>query len=125
MSKVTIPEPEAFLYVNGEHRGVSLNLCGGMDLSDGTVRYALITTDQAEAYANAMVKQALEALNNQAQKLYESSLKSRSARDGAADEDELKAIDLWNVEGIGVAKAYTNMQKAIRALIPKEPPCET
>lgn len=60
MSKVTTPSPEAFLYVNGEHRGVSLNLCGGMDLSDGTVRHGLITTTQAEAYADARVQKALE-----------------------------------------------------------------
>lgn len=60
MSKVTMPEPEAFLYLNGEHRGVSLNFRSDMNLSEGTVRYALITTDQAEAYAAAKVLEALE-----------------------------------------------------------------
>ena len=54
------PEPEAYLYVNGKHRGVSLNFHGDMDLSEGTVRHALITTDQAEAYAIDRVREALE-----------------------------------------------------------------
>ena len=59
-SKTTMPEPEAFLYVDGKHRGVSLNLCDGMDLSGGTVRESLITTTQAEAYAAAKVREALK-----------------------------------------------------------------
>ena len=60
MSKVTLPEPDAYLYVNGDHRGVSLNFRSDMDLSEGTVRHALITTDQAEAYAAAKVRDALD-----------------------------------------------------------------
>lgn len=120
-NKVTMPDPVAWVR---QHPDRALT---DQFLEDAVIEPVrkrsgawtpLITTWQAEAYANAMVKQALEALNNQAQELYESSLKSRLTRDGAADEDELKAIDLWNVESVGMAKAYTNMQKAIRTLIP-------
>jgi len=117
-NKTTMPDPMVEVdkhIVSSELQYTYLAPCGGLE--HGT---ELITTEQAEAYANAMVKQVLEALNNQAQELYESSLNSRCARDGAADEDELKAIDLWNADAVGMAKAYTTMQKAIRALIPKE-----
>lgn len=113
------PDETGYYYFRGDFGNIAYRFQLGAQASN------FITTDQAEAYANARVREALEELNNQAQKLYESSLKSRLTRDGAADEDELKAIDLWNVEAVGMAKAYTTMQKAIRALIPKEPPCET
>lgn len=112
-NKTTMPEAVAYQWLDTGHFRKKVPAD-----ADASAFRSLITTDQAEAYANAMVKQAMEELNNQAQELYESSLKSRLTRDGAADEDELKAIDLWNVESVGMAKAYTNMQKAIRALIP-------
>lgn len=60
MKKATMPEPAAYLYVNGEHRGVSLDLRGDMDLSEGTDRQALVTVEQAEAYAQARVREAAE-----------------------------------------------------------------
>lgn len=53
-------EPVAYLYVSGEHRGVRLHKCTEMSLPTNTIEQGLITTDQAKAYADAMVREALE-----------------------------------------------------------------
>lgn len=53
-------EPVAYLYVNGEHRGVRLHKCTEMSLPTNTIEQGLITTDQAKAYADARVQEALE-----------------------------------------------------------------
>jgi hypothetical protein len=50
---VTLPEPDAYLYVNGNHRGVSLEWRSDMDLSVGTERHALYTEKQVRAIAAA------------------------------------------------------------------------
>lgn len=52
-------QAEAYLYVNGEHRGVSLHPRNGMELSVGTTRHDLVTVEQAEAHAAAKVREAL------------------------------------------------------------------
>ena len=41
-----LPNPDAYLYVNGEHRGVSLAWRGDMDLAEGTERHNLYTVQQ-------------------------------------------------------------------------------
>jgi hypothetical protein len=46
---VPLPEPDAYLYVNGNHRGVSLEWRSDMDLSAGTERHALYTEKQCRA----------------------------------------------------------------------------
>lgn len=45
-----------------DHRGVSLNIRGDMDLSAGTERHSLVKAASAEAYANAQELAALESL---------------------------------------------------------------
>ncbi|NYT64884.1 hypothetical protein H0A58_02735 [Alcaligenaceae bacterium] len=60
MSKVTMPEAEAHLYVNGHHRGVSLFMRSDVDMSDGTTRQDLIATEQAETHATARVRDTLK-----------------------------------------------------------------
>lgn len=102
MNKVTMPEPEAFLYVNGEHRGVSLNFRDDMDLSEGTVRHALITTDQAEAYATARVRAAMSAAFEKAAQ--------RSMRMPHYSDFER-----------GYAEGRSHAAMEIREFIPKEP----
>ena len=53
-------EPVAYLYRNGEHQGVRLHKCTEMSLPTNTVQQGLITANQAKAYADAMVREALE-----------------------------------------------------------------
>ena len=43
---VELPEPDAYLYVNGDHRGVGLAWRGDMDLAEGTERHNLFTEQQ-------------------------------------------------------------------------------
>jgi len=62
MTKVAMPEPTAYLYVHGEQEGVRLHKCSEMGLYAGTIEHSLITTDQAEAYKDACVREALEAV---------------------------------------------------------------
>ena len=101
------PEPEAYLYVNGKHRGVSLNFHGDMDLSEGTVRHALITTNQAESYADSKVREALEDAAK-IPRAYAESLDRQGW--GNRFPDELTAI----------FNASNNMADRIRALIQQE-----
>lgn len=56
----SLPDAEAYLYVNGNQRGVSLYYRSDSEISEGTSRFPLITTDQAEAYAQARVREVLE-----------------------------------------------------------------
>ena len=43
---VELPEPDTYLYVNGEHRGVGLAWRGDMDVAEGTERHNLFTEQQ-------------------------------------------------------------------------------
>lgn len=58
MTKVTMPEPVMRIYAEGGIRTVTEWRDGARDLPDGD--HDLITTTQAEAYANARVREALE-----------------------------------------------------------------
>jgi len=51
-----LPYAEAYLYVNGEQRGVSLHYRGDLDLPEGTTRFGLITTEQADDRARAAIE---------------------------------------------------------------------
>lgn len=51
-----MPESEAYLYVNGDHRGVSLHYRSDMGISEGTVRKSLITTEQAAEWAREVIR---------------------------------------------------------------------
>lgn len=103
------PEVEAYLYVNGAHRGVSLNLRGDMDLSVGTGRHDLVTAASADAYANAQVLAALQSLAAFASEHYRGALANRET-----DDSDIHARN-WNLEQTGQARAYTAIEHEIRA----------
>lgn len=107
MSKVTTPEAEAYLYENGEHRGVSLHMRGDMDLSAGTIGRGLITTDQAEAYAAAKVREALE--------------EAIAICDAVYEQGESEYRTSCNPYFEGGCAAAESIETKIRALIPKAP----
>ena len=46
---VVLPEPDAYLYTSGNHRGVSLEWRGQSDMAEGTERHALYTEQQVRA----------------------------------------------------------------------------
>ena len=46
---VVLPEPDAYLYTSGNHRGVSLEWRGQSDMAEGTERHALYTERQVRA----------------------------------------------------------------------------
>lgn len=60
-----LPEPEAYLYVNGDQRGVSLHYRGDMDIAEGVTRKALITTEQADERVREALRQYKSALESQ------------------------------------------------------------
>lgn len=51
-----LPDAEAYLYINGDHRGVSLHYRSDLEISEGTSRFPLITTDQAVNYVRAVLQ---------------------------------------------------------------------
>lgn len=51
-----IPDAEAYLYINGDHRGVSLHYRSDMELSEGTSRIPLIPRDQVINYVQAAIE---------------------------------------------------------------------
>lgn len=67
------PEPEAYLYVNGDHRGVSLHYRSDMDISEGTTRKALITTEQADERVREALRQYRSMLEAQREQSVEAS----------------------------------------------------
>lgn len=58
MSKVTMPQPVGYLYQTGPFKIIDLKLFE--DIPYNTTVKGVITTNQAEAYANARVREALE-----------------------------------------------------------------
>ncbi len=112
------PEVEAYLYVNGDHRGVSLNIRGDMDLSAGTERHSLVKAASAEAYANAQELAALESLLAFTSEHYLGALANRET-----DDDDIHARN-WNLEHTGQARAYTVIEQEIRKRIAKITPTQ-
>lgn len=103
-NKTTMPEPVAWLHEEGDH----IITAAEKRAANATfTRYGqgLITTWQAEAYANAMVRKALEE-----------AAQACEARIGTGDA---------GVDTIDCDVEAQECAAAIRALIPKEPPCET
>lgn len=117
MTNVTMPEPVAFL-VNGkmlfdeiystrqQAERVMKSRATSFDGEDDPKLTTLITTDQAEAYADTRVREALE----EAAHLCETHWQQFSESDVRRFMHKLPG------------KVYAS---AIRALIPKVPPCET
>lgn len=116
-NKVTMPDPIGHISVTTGGVTVSyLTNKGARSVRSGDT---LITTWQAEAYANAMVKQALEGLAKIAKDRYDIALSSRY------NCDDGECPDTWEATAVAMAYSYQTMETHIRALIPKEPPCET
>ena len=53
---VVLPEPDAYLYTSGNHRGVSLEWRGQSDMAEGTERHALYTEQQVRAMLSTGVQ---------------------------------------------------------------------
>ena len=58
MSDVTMPKPVAYLYVSPN--GNAVNVRSYDDIAPGVNKFGLITTDQAEAYAAAKVRESAQ-----------------------------------------------------------------
>ena len=109
MSKVTMPEPTAEIRIVGNVSIFDLTPVGKQrGLSVGQ---KFITTTQAEAYADARVREALEQAEAKLMEMHEHAVKSRVP----PDEDE----DGWNTSCADRAIALGEAGLTIRALIPQ------
>lgn len=123
MSKVTMPEPTAWMLAvqtMGGDVGWKLSwtqsgagVCNR--LSGATHEKALITTDQAEAYADARVREALEKASDLLEQAFMEELKSRIPGEDLDEADE-QFNAFHGARAFGVSRA----QQIIRALIPQE-----
>ncbi len=62
---VVLPEPDAYLYTSGNHRGVSLEWRGQSDMAEGTERHALYTELQVRALLGGVFAPAAQGMNAQ------------------------------------------------------------
>ena len=60
---VVLPEPDAYLYTSGNHRGVSLEWRGQSDMAEGTERHALYTERQVRALLGGVFAPAAQGMN--------------------------------------------------------------
>ena len=60
---VVLPEPDAYLYTSGNHRGVSLEWRGQSDMAEGTERHALYTERQVRALLGGVFAPAAQGVN--------------------------------------------------------------
>lgn len=100
-NKTTMPEPVAYAVTNKRHQAFSIALHHDASFAEGDndlLIEDLITTEQAEAYAQAKMQELIDAA---------------------------KALADWAEHEVGAWPELTPGLQAIRALIPKEPPCET
>ena len=104
MTKATMPEPVAII---SEPYG----LCRSVDAFDLRSGTALITTDQAEAYAAANVRESLEAVEAALRVMYNAAIKARLP--------ENEAEPGWNEICLERALTTTQAVEIVRALIPK------
>ena len=61
---VVLPEPDAYLYTSGNHRGVSLEWRGQSDMAEGTERHALYTEQQVRALLAGVFAAAAQGMCN-------------------------------------------------------------
>lgn len=114
MTKAALPEPVAVVC-----HGYDLFFMGGGPIADLAKRLDvkvgdwLITTTQAEAYANARVREALEAVESTLESMQTAALKQRVPE----DEDE----GGWNGDCIASALAISQAILEIRTLLPSTP----
>ena len=139
---VVLPEPDAYLYTSGNHRGVSLEWRGQSDMAEGTERHALYTEQQvrdllaevsapaaqmpepaAKAVASNCFREKSECINNAlpvGTKLYtEQQIRALLATSGqtqADAPDERKAFDAANLRDyFGDPLSYRERDIAFRA----------
>lgn len=101
MTSETMPEPVAAVIDWVIRRSVKARL------AEGTT---LITTEQAEAYAVARVREALEEADQALETLYTEALNARVSD----DEDD----EAWNLTCLARAQSLSQAQLKIRALLP-------
>lgn len=92
---VRLPDPDAYLYVNGAHRGVSLEYSGAMDLQEGTERHSLYT-EQVVRKLLAAQKFQMDELAMLTRKLVQSLRKAAPDNESAE-----KALDYLKRKGLG------------------------
>lgn len=115
MSKVTMPEPVAHAVTNKRHPKASIALHHDASFAvgdDDLLIEDLITTTQAEAYAAAKARAALEEAEAILTGMYTDAVKARVPE--AEDEQG------WNASCADRAIAIGEAVLAIRALIPQQ-----
>lgn len=110
---MTIPMPEPVAYRSKESPYLFSLRGPGTDGFDG-----LITTAQAEAYAAARVREALEEAASIAKQKYVRAMADRVPID-EGNEDDRNTED-FNIGQLAQALAYSLIEADIRALIPKQ-----
>lgn len=116
MSKVQMPEPVAWAHFtrDGLVQIWSRRKTDVASLENvvGRPPEAVITTTQAEAYAAAKVREALEAAADLARAKYEEAMKRREGFDRDSDE-------AWIIDVLSQALTYSHMEHGIRQMIPQ------
>ena len=113
MTKTQMPEPTAEIRIVGNVTIFDLTPVGKQQgLSVGQ---KFITTDQAEAYAEARVRVALEEAASIARENYLAAYAGRVGVD--EDDNDDRNTEIFNVGQVAQALAYSKMEEAIRALI--------
>lgn len=108
---IPMPEPVAYLY---EYEDGQKVLTSSLDAIQRSSKawLPMITTTQAEAYADARVREALEEVNQVLEGLYTEALNARVPE----DEDD----EAWNITCLARAQSISQAQLKIRALIPQQ-----
>lgn len=106
MTKTQMPEPVAWLHEEGDHI-ITAAEKRAANASFARYEQGLITTTQAEAYADARVREALEAA-------------AKVPRAYAEDLDSGPFGKRHPEDVTAIFNASTNMADRIRALIPQE-----
>lgn len=122
MTKVTAPEPSAWRTryrskpgMVGHYPRTYAGCEPHLRVSDPYEIESLITTEQAEAYAAAKVRESLEWAAEIAKAKYQNALIQRETVDGDDDDN----TEAWNLGQCAQALAFTVIETEIRALIPK------